>query len=75
MARDEKTAAIFQAKGEHAALFAVAQHRLQILEKWFIPIFSAIIAAYQTGMGLYLLKASRKGPGRSEQPRCFAVFF
>jgi len=61
LARDEKTAAIFQAKGERAALFAVAQHRLQILEKWFIPIFSAIIAAYQTGIGLYLLRAIQGG--------------
>jgi regulator of protease activity HflC (stomatin/prohibitin superfamily) len=61
LARDEKTAAIFQAKGERAALFVVAQHRLQILEKWFIPIFSVIIAAYQIGIGLYLLRAIPEG--------------
>jgi membrane protease subunit HflK len=57
LAKDEKASAIFQAKGERATLFAVAQRRLQILEKWFIPIFSAAVAAYQLGIGLYLLRA------------------
>jgi membrane protease subunit HflK len=58
LAKDEQASTIFQAKGERATLFAAAQHRLQILEKWFIPIFSVLIAAYQIGMGLYLLKAA-----------------
>jgi len=53
--------AIFEDRGEHAELFAVAQRRLVILEKWFIPAFSVIIAAYQIGMGLYLLKAVLAG--------------
>ena len=57
LAAGQKDAAIFQAKGEHATLFAVAQRRLQILEKWFIPIFSVLIAVYQIAIGLYLLKA------------------
>jgi membrane protease subunit HflK len=57
--RDEGTSKIFQAKSEQATLFAAAQNRLVVFEKWFIPIFSALIAAYQTGIGLYLLKASR----------------
>ena len=65
---DEKTATIFQARGEQAALFAVAQHRLQILEKWFIPIFSAIIAAYQMGIGLYLLRAIPQGVDLEAKP-------
>jgi len=59
LARDEQASTIFQAKGERAALFAVAQRRLQILEKWFIPIFSVLIAVYQIGIGLYLLKAAQ----------------
>jgi len=59
LAKDEQASTIFQAKGERAALFAVAQRRLQILEKWFIPIFSVLIAAYQIGIGLYLLKAAQ----------------
>jgi membrane protease subunit HflK len=57
LAAGRKEAAIFEAKGERATLFAVAQRRLRILEKWFLPIFSAVIAAYQIAIGLYLLKA------------------
>ena len=75
LAGDEKAATIFQAKGERAALFAVAQHRLQILEKWFLPIFSAVIAVYQIAIGLYLLKTI---PGGAEievkQPLLCAIF-
>jgi membrane protease subunit HflK len=57
LVRDEGTSAIFQAKSERATLFTAAQNRLAIFEKWFIPIFSALIAAYQIGIGLYLLNA------------------
>jgi len=75
LTKDEQTATIFQAKGERAALFAVAQRRLQILEKWFIPIFSAIITAYQTGIGLYLLRAIPEGAGvEAKQPLLCAIF-
>jgi membrane protease subunit HflK len=56
LAKDEQASTIFQAKGERADLFAVAQHRLRILEKWFIPIFAALIAVYEIAVGLYLLK-------------------
>jgi membrane protease subunit HflK len=57
LAESKQASTIFQTKGEQAAMFAVAQRRLDLLEKWFIPIFSAIIATYQTAIGLYLLKA------------------
>ena len=57
LVRDEKASAIFQAGSERATLFSAAQRRLEIFEKWFIPIFAAIIAAFQIGIGLYLLKA------------------
>ncbi|UCG47915.1 MAG: hypothetical protein JSU94_20850 [Phycisphaerales bacterium] len=57
LARDRQTSAIFQAKGEGAALLAAAQRRVRILEKWFIPIFSGLIAACQIALGLYLLKS------------------
>ncbi len=56
LTKDEQGPTIFQAKDERANLLAVAQHRLEILEKWFIPIFSTLIAAYQIGIGIYLLK-------------------
>jgi regulator of protease activity HflC (stomatin/prohibitin superfamily) len=56
LSEGKQDSTIFRAEGERAVLFAVAQRRLELLEKWFIPIFSVIIAAYQTGIGLYLLK-------------------
>jgi membrane protease subunit HflK len=55
LARDKGTSAIFQTRTEQATLFTAAQNRLAIFEKWFIPIFSALIAAYQIGIGIYLL--------------------
>ncbi|MHC5075563.1 MAG: SPFH domain-containing protein, partial [Planctomycetota bacterium] len=54
LSQGEQASAIFQAKGEQDKLFAIAQRRLQLLERWFIPIFAALIAAYQIGIGLYL---------------------
>jgi len=57
LAESKQDSTIFQAGGERAAMFALAQRRLDLLEKWFIPVFSAIIAAYQIAIGLYLLKA------------------
>ena len=57
LAKTKEATKIFQAKGERATLFAVGQRRLDVLEKWFIPIFSVTIAVYQIAIGLYLLKA------------------
>jgi membrane protease subunit HflK len=57
LAESKQDSTIFQPEGERAVMFAIAQRRLDLLEKWFIPIFSAIIAAYQIAIGLYLLKA------------------
>jgi len=74
LVKDEKTSAIFQASGERAGLFATAQRHLQILEKWFIPIFSTLIAVYQISLGLYLLKAVMKGlEGEPQQPLLCAI--
>lgn len=53
----DRESTIFQGKSERAALFAAAQRHLEILEKWFIPIFSAAIAAYEIAVGLFLFKA------------------
>ncbi len=55
LARDRDASTIFQTQGERAKLFAVAQGRLDILEKWFLPVFSVAVAAYQVAIGLYLL--------------------
>jgi membrane protease subunit HflK len=74
LVKDEKASAIFQASGERAGLFATAQRHLQILEKWFIPIFAALIAAYQLGLGLYLLKTVMGGiEGEPKQPLLCAI--
>jgi len=74
LGKDEKASTIFQASGERAGLFAAAQRRQQILEKWFIPIFSALIAAYQLGLGLYLLKTILGGlEGEPKQPLLCAI--
>jgi modulator of FtsH protease HflK len=74
LAGDHRTDKIFHAKGEQSQLFAVAQKRLVILEKWFLPVFSFFIAAYQVGIGLYLLKAvSNSNPAAGQQPLLCAV--
>ena len=74
LGKDEKASAIFQASGERAGLFAAAQRRLQILEKLFVPIFSALIAAYQLGLGLYLLKTILGGiEVETKQPLLCAI--
>jgi len=74
LAGDHRTDKIFHAKGEQSQLFAVAQKRLAILEKWFLPVFSFLIAAYQVVIGLYLLKAvSNSNPAIGKQPLLCAV--
>ncbi|MCJ7729593.1 MAG: hypothetical protein MUO27_06925, partial [Sedimentisphaerales bacterium] len=74
LATDQRADKIFQQKGEQAQLFAVAQKRLQILERWFLPIFSGIIAAYQVAIGLYLLRAlTDSNPSAGKQPLLCAV--
>ena len=53
---DEHT--IFEAEQEQKGLFAVAQRRLGLFEKWFLPIFALLIAVYLTGVGMLLLQGS-----------------
>ncbi len=57
LAKDDSESGIFQAQGERQALFAVAQRRLEMLEKWFVPAFSVVIALYEIIVGLVLFKA------------------
>jgi regulator of protease activity HflC (stomatin/prohibitin superfamily) len=61
LAKDRQEGTIFEAGEERATVFVAAQRRLQILEKWFIPIFSAVIAAYQLAIGLYLFRSVFSG--------------
>jgi len=73
--KDKNASTIFQSGTERATMFAVAQRRLEMFEKWFVPIFAGAIAAYQTAIGLYLLKASM-APGETElkQPLLCGIF-
>jgi len=75
LARGEGKSTIFEAGSEQATLFTAAQNRLAIFEKWFIPVFSALIAVYQIGIGLYLFNAA--GPAvesELKQPLLCGIF-
>lgn len=66
---------IFETQDERAAMFAVAGRRLQLLQKWFIPIFSALIAVYEVTVGLYLFqRASITEEVEINQPLVNAVY-
>jgi membrane protease subunit HflK len=54
LAKSGQEGTIFRSSEGRAGLFAVAQRRLELFEKWFIPFFSGLIAAYETALGLYL---------------------
>jgi membrane protease subunit HflK len=72
LARDKNSATIFQARGEQAALFAAAQRRLDVLEKWFVPVFAALIAVYEIALGLYLFPAVASSES-AQQPLVCAI--
>ncbi len=59
LATDDKSSTIFAEQSKQPELFAVAQKRLVLLEKWFIPILAALIAAYQISIGVILLNGLR----------------
>ena len=74
LAKDEQASTIFKAESEHAALFSIAQRRLRVFEKWFIPIFSGLIAVYQITIGLLLFYAYRAdAEARFKQPLLCAI--
>jgi len=76
LSSDQRTRTIFE-QGKQDEFFAVAQKRLILLEKWFIPAFAAVIAAYQICIGLFLLY-QLKNPSQQEiitkQPLLCALF-
>jgi membrane protease subunit HflK len=49
--RDSSGDTIFESQKSHSELFAVAQNRLKIFEKWFLPVFSILLAVYELGIG------------------------
>ncbi len=69
LAGDTGASNIFAGQSEQQALFVVARRRLEVLEKWFLPIYSALLAVYQAVLGIYLLKKLQSfEPVRTEQP-------
>lgn len=74
LAQDKSGSTLFEGKGERATLLAAAQRRLNLLEKWFIPIFGALIAAYEIVLGLVLLRGvAASAPARTQQPLVCAI--
>lgn len=67
LAEDKQASALFEGKGERATLLAAAQRRLELLERWFIPIFGALIAAYEISLGIVLLRGI--GPALTVETR------
>jgi len=59
--KDDKSSTIFQRKNQDGAVLAVAQQRLITFKKWFIPLFSIVIAAYQLALGFYLFRTTLAG--------------
>lgn len=55
---------IFQTQTEQGDLMAVAQRRLRILEKWFVPGFAVLIAAYEIIVGFMLISRIEDTAGR-----------
>lgn len=60
LAQAGKGTTLFQGGAEKAATMAVAQRRLEIFEKWFVPVFAVLIAAVQLVLGWVVLRFSLK---------------
>lgn len=74
LAEDKGGSKLFEGTGERATLLAAAQRRLELLEKWFIPVFGGLIAAYEVAIGLYLLRGlAGSGSGSTQQPLVGAI--
>jgi regulator of protease activity HflC (stomatin/prohibitin superfamily) len=56
LAQSSQSDTIFEAQKRSSEYFAVAQNRLRIFEKWFLPFFSILIAGYQIAIGAILIR-------------------
>ncbi|RKY04596.1 MAG: hypothetical protein DRP66_11520, partial [Planctomycetota bacterium] len=63
IARSRHGDTIFQTQGEQGELMAVAQRRLRIMEKWFLPAFAVLIAAYEIIIGFLLISGIADATG------------
>ncbi len=68
----EKT--IFAEQGNQISMFAEAEKRLALFEKWYLPIFSVLLAVYQILVGLWLFNRAFVNAGViPETPQTVAV--
>ncbi len=61
LAQTSQSDTIFEAQQRQSEYFAVSQNRLRIFEKWFLPFFSVLIAAYQITLGAILIRRTING--------------
>lgn len=56
-------------------MLAAAQQRLEVIEKWFLPLFAALVALYEIGIGFYLLYTLPEpaDPKTQQQPLVVAI--
>ncbi len=74
LAGAKNTSAIFEGQGERATLMAAAQRRLEMVEKWFVPVFAVVVAAYEIALGLHLLGGlSSTASVETQQPLVCAI--
>ena len=74
LGKTEGSSTIFEPQPERAQLFAVAQRRLKILEKWFVPIFAVVIAVYQLAIAIVVLNSiPAAGAVKTQQPLVCAI--
>ncbi len=74
LAKDKEGSTIFRSSGDRGVLFDAAGRRLVTFEKWFLPIFSTLIAVYQLSIGIYLVRKVSVGVDYgSQQPLVVAV--
>ena len=74
LAGEKESSTIFQGRGEKSVVLAAAQRRLDILERWFLPVFGGLIAVYEIGLGLYLFSdLSSQADVETQQPLVGAV--
>ncbi|MBN1506750.1 MAG: hypothetical protein JW955_07885 [Sedimentisphaerales bacterium] len=74
LAREKESSTIFQGKGDQLALLAAAQRRLAVIEKWFLPIFAALIALYEIGIGICVLETiPAPDDVKTQQPLMVAI--
>lgn len=75
MSRGRQGDTIFETENIRPDILAVAGRRLEVFERWFIPIFGALIAIYQLGIGIFLFtRASGAAQEAVKDPTPKALF-